>query len=328
MLRDSTSLHIELACERLLQGGLVVMPTETVYGLAADATNSDAIEKIYTLKNRPRFNPLIVHVESIEMAQSIAVCNSQAQSLMMALWPGPLTVILPLRMNHGLSPLVTAGLDTVAVRMPAHPVAQALIRGTKRPLAAPSANPSGRLSPTQALQVARYFDQEALFILAGGTSKVGIESTILDLGENVPKILRAGAIGVDELEPLIGHVVFADGGEAIKAPGQLKRHYATNTPLRLNAVDVQKGEAFLGFGNMNFIGAKGFGFVRDMPHGLWRNLSPEGDLHVAATHLYAMLDELDHVGVTCIAVQKIPNQGLGIAINDRLTRAAIREDEK
>lgn len=323
MLIQATPPAIQDAAQALRRGELVAFPTETVYGLGADACNGMAVAKIYALKNRPLHNPLIIHVASVEDAEKIGQFDSRAQTLASSLWPGPLTLIVPKRNGNGIAANATAGLDTVALRIPAHPVAAALIQSAGTPLAAPSANPSGTLSPTRPEHVARHLAAQGLIVLSGGATTIGLESTVLDLTTHPARILRPGAIGLDELEPLIGPVQMADGTEAIKAPGQLKRHYATRTPLRLNAVDVKHGEAFLGFGNVGFIGVESVGFVRDMDHHLWRNLSPEGDLHAAATHLYAMLDELDQSGAPTIAVQAIPMQGLGIAINDRLSRAAV-----
>lgn len=325
MLLQTTPHAIAKAAEMLRSGELVVFPTETVYGLGGDATSDAAIAKIYALKKRPVYNPLILHIASVTQAELLGVFDDRAQTLAQSLWPGPLTLILPARPNNGVAPAATAGLPTVALRIPAHPTAYGLLQMAQRPIAAPSANLSGTLSPTRPEHVARRLAASGLCVLAGGATPIGLESTVLDLTGKVAKILRPGAIGIDELEPLIGEVVFADGGEAIKAPGQLKRHYATNTPLRLNAVDVKQGEAFLGFSNTSFIGVENVGFVRDMDHRLWRNLSADGDLHTAATHLYAMLDELDQAGAKAIAVQAIPEQGLGIAINDRLRRAAVKE---
>lgn len=327
MFLQPTQDAIARAAALIQSGELVVFPTETVYGLGADATNEVAVAKIYAAKNRPSYNPLIVHVDSLAMFESLCVPDARADTLARTLWPGPLTMVLPARPNNNLAVNVTAGLDTVAVRMPAHPVAHELIRVSGRPIAAPSANESGSLSPTRPEHVARRLASEGICVLAGGATNIGLESTVLDLTEPVAKILRSGAIGIDELEPLIGDVVFADGTEIIRAPGQLKRHYATNTPLRLNAIDVKEGEAFLGFGNTGFIGASNVGFARDLPHTHFLNLSPEGDLHQAATNLYAMLDELDQSDAKMIAVQRIPDQGLGIAINDRLKRAAVPKEE-
>ncbi len=327
MFLQPTPDAITRAAALIQSGELVVFPTETVYGLGADATSQEAVAKIYALKNRPSYNPLIVHVDSLAMCEALCVFDDRAQTLAETLWPGPLTLVLPVRAGNGLAANVTAGLSTVAVRMPAHPVAHALIQQAGMPIAAPSANISGTLSPTRPEHVARRLMAEGVCVLAGGATSIGLESTVLDLTAGVAKILRSGAIGIEELEPLIGDVVFADGTEIIKAPGQLKRHYATNTPLRLNAIDVKEGEAFLGFGNTGFIGVAGIGFARDLPYTHFRNLSAEGDLHQAATNLYAMLDELDQAGTKMIAVQKIPEQGLGIAINDRLKRAAVPKEE-
>ncbi len=326
MLIQATPPAIRDAADALRAGELVAFPTETIYGLGADARNAAAVAKIYALKNRPAYNPLIVHIASLEDAETIGVFDARAQTLARSLWPGPLTLVVPARPQNGIAENATAGLQTVALRLPAHPVAQALIRAVGAPLVAPSANPSGTLSPTRPEHVARRLAAQGLIVLSGGATTIGLESTVIDLTTHPARILRPGAIGPDDLEPLIGPVVMADGTEAIKAPGQLKRHYAPRTPLRLNAVDVKKGEAFLGFGNTGFIGVEEVGFVRDMPVEKWRNLSPEGDLHAAATNLYAMLDELDQAGAPMIAVQPVPEQGLGIAINDRLRRAAVREE--
>src|SRR5690606_27771680 len=194
------------------------------------------------------------------------------------------------------------GLPTVALRVPAHPVAAELLKRAGVPVAAPSANPSGQLSPTAPLHVAQHFGEDLSLVIAAGASTIGLESTVLDLSGEAPKILRPGAIGTEELAPLLGMVAFADGTEAVKAPGQLKRHYATHTPLRLRAVDVKAGEGFLGFGKTDFIGVEGVGFLRDLNADHWRNLSPAGDLAEAATNLYAMLHVLDQAGLKGIAV--------------------------
>jgi L-threonylcarbamoyladenylate synthase len=294
---------LELAA-RLRAGELVAFPTETVYGLGADATSSDAVLKIYETKGRPRFNPLIVHVADLAMAERFVSFTPMALRLA-EFWPGPLTLVLPRRPEAGLSDLVTAGLDTVGIRIPAHPLALALIRETGRPLAAPSANRSGKLSPTTAAQVERSFDG-AVPVLEGGASEAGVESTILAVEGDVVTQLRAGALPRDEIEARLGRpVVVAKHDAAIAAPGMLASHYAPNATLRLDAERAEPGEAWLGFG----------------PGPAGANLSPSGDLREAARNLFAMLHRLDE-GATRIAVAPIPRQGLGEAINDRLKRAA------
>lgn len=289
----------------LRQGGVVAFPTETVYGLGADATNSDAVLRIYETKGRPRFNPLIVHVADIAMAQTVAHMSPLAETLARAFWPGPLTLVLPRRADAGLSDIVTAGLETVGVRVPDHPLALDLIRTAGVPLAAPSANPSGRLSPTTAEQVHKAF-KGSVPVLDGGPCRSGVESTILAVdGERLTQ-LRAGALPREEIERLVGREVAAAAeGSAIAAPGMLASHYAPNAALRLNAPAAQPGEVLLGFGAVD--GAL--------------NLSPGGDLHEAARNLFAMLHELDGQAAR-IAVAPIPHSGLGEAINDRLKRAA------
>jgi L-threonylcarbamoyladenylate synthase len=288
----------------LRAGGVVAFPTETVYGLGADATNSDAVLKIYETKGRPRFNPLIVHVADLEMARSLVQLPPLAEQLT-SFWPGPLTLVLPKRPEAGLSDLVTAGLDTVGIRIPGHPLALALIRQTGRPLAAPSANPSGRLSPTTAAQVTRAFDGR-VSVLDGGPSQSGVESTILAVDGDTVTQLRAGALPREDVERALGRsITVAASGGAILAPGMLASHYAPHATIRLNAKTADPGEAHLGFG----------------PVAGTLNLSPSGDLREAARNLFAMLHELD-TRTPRIAVAPIPNTGLGEAINDRLQRAA------
>ena len=288
----------------LRAGELVAFPTETVYGLGADATNSDAVLKIYETKGRPRFNPLIVHVADLAMAEALVRFSPMARKLAQ-FWPGPLTLVLPKRPEAGLSDLVTAGLDTVGIRIPAHPLALELIRAAGRPLAAPSANRSGKLSPTTAAQVERSFGG-AVPVLEGGASQAGVESTILAVEGDVVTQLRAGALPRDEIEAAIGQpVVVAKHDAAIAAPGMLASHYAPNATLRLDAERAEAGETWLGFG----------------PGPIGANLSPSGDLREAARNLFSMLHQLDE-GATRIAVAPIPRRGLGEAINDRLKRAA------
>jgi len=296
------------AAELLLAGRLCAFPTETVYGLGADATNSDAVLAIYETKGRPRFNPLIVHCADLAMAETLVEFSPLALRLA-ELWPGPLTLVLKARPGNGLSDIVTAGLDTVAIRVPDHPLALELIRATDRPLAAPSANPSGRLSPTSAYQVRLGFGGRVP-VLDGGPCKAGVESTIIAVDGDRLVQLRAGAFARDDIEMVLGvSVETAAKDAAVSAPGMLLSHYAPRAGMRLNA-HPQRGEAWLAFG-------PGEEFAGPM-----RNLSPSGDLKEAARNLFAMLHELDAEGVETIAVSPIPKDGLGEAINDRLERAA------
>jgi L-threonylcarbamoyladenylate synthase len=288
----------------LRAGGVVAFPTETVYGLGADATNSDAVLKIYETKGRPRFNPLIVHVADLPMARTLVDLPPLAETLA-RFWPGPLTLVLPKRPDADLSDIVTAGLDSVGIRIPDHPLALALIRETGRPLAAPSANPSGKLSPTTAEQVRKAFGNRVP-VLDGGPCRSGVESTILAVDGDTVTQLRAGALARDVIEKAIGRAVAVAGADAkVASPGMLASHYAPNAHLRLNAKSPEPGEAYLAFG-------PGQGTL---------NLSASGDLHEAARNLFAMLHELD-AKARRIAVAPVPHHGLGEAINDRLKRAA------
>lgn len=288
----------------LRAGQLVAFPTETVYGLGADATNSDAVLKIYEAKGRPRFNPLIVHVADLAMAEPLVELSPMARRLAQ-FWPGPLTLVLPKRPESGLSDIVTAGLDTVGIRIPDHPLAQELIRAAGRPLAAPSANRSGKLSPTTADQVVKGF-QGLVPVLDGGPSQSGVESTILAVEGDAVIQLRAGALPREEIEAAIGRPIAQAAHDArIAAPGMLASHYAPNATLRLDAASAEPGETYLGFG----------------PGRPGPNLSPAGDLREAARNLFSMLHKLDE-SATRIAVAPIPHAGLGEAINDRLRRAA------
>jgi L-threonylcarbamoyladenylate synthase len=295
---------IPYLAQLLRDGEVVAFPTETVYGLGADATSSDAVLKIYETKGRPRFNPLIVHVADLSMAETLAEFRPLARRLAQ-FWPGPLTLVLPRKSTAGLSDIATAGLDSVGIRIPAHPLAQELIRAAGRPLAAPSANPSGRLSPTTAGQVLTGFAGRVP-VLEGGPADAGVESTILAVVGDTVTQLRAGALPREEAEAAIGQdiAVAAEGGP-ITAPGMLASHYAPKARLRIHVEHPEPGEVYLGFGGRD--GAL--------------NLSPTGDLREAARNLFAMLHHLDAVAKR-IAVAPIPNTGLGEAINDRLTRAA------
>lgn len=326
-LLPPTASSIHRAAQELREGRLVVLPTETVYGLGADASNSEAVAKIYTLKSRPQFNPLIVHGASISDLEKIAMFDDRAHEIAHHFWPGPLTLILPLRDQAPVSDLVTAGLKTVAVRMPAHEVFQSVLKDSGLLIAAPSANRSGEVSPTAPHHVIDSLGSECPMMIAGGQCRVGLESTILDLSEADAKILRTGAITADEIYEKIGvHVSYATIPDEITgkvtSPGQLLKHYAPSIPVRLNAVDVEPDEALLAFGSLKFMGVRGGGFAKDLPRDQWMNLSDQGDLTEAATHLFAYLRALDQPQFRAIAVMNIPNQGIGLAINDRLARAA------
>jgi L-threonylcarbamoyladenylate synthase len=296
------------AAALLRSGKLCAFPTETVYGLGADATDADAVLSIYETKGRPRFNPLIIHCADLAMAETLAEFSPLARRAA-ALWPASLTLVLPAKPQNGLADVATAGLDTVAIRIPDHPLALDLIAAVGRPLAAPSANPSGRLSPTTAEQVRRGFAGKVP-VLDGGPCRAGVESTIIRVeGERLVQ-LRAGAVARKEIERRLGVAVeVAEKDAAVAAPGMLASHYAPNAQMRLNATP-RAGEAYLAFGT-----APQFS-------GPMRNLSPSGDLHEAARNLFSMLHELDAAGAGVIAVAPIPETGLGEAINDRLQRAA------
>ncbi|MBI1361081.1 MAG: threonylcarbamoyl-AMP synthase [Alphaproteobacteria bacterium] len=295
----------------LLDGGLVAMPTETVYGLAADATNGRAVASIYTAKGRPSFNPLICHVADRAMAETCAVFSPLAHALADHFWPGPLTLVLPRAATCPVSELATAGLDTIAVRMPKSPAALELIRLVGRPLAAPSANPSERLSPTTAAHVAENLGDRIDLILDGGVCRAGLESTIIALTKTGAAMLRPGALARSGIELLTGLLTAPDPHAGIVAPGMMRRHYAPRAPLRLDAVDAREGESFLAFG------APPKGVTASL------NLSERGDLEEAASNLFAMLRRLDATS-NAIAVAPIPDTGLGEGINDRLKRAAAR----
>jgi L-threonylcarbamoyladenylate synthase len=302
MLADD---QIKKAAMLLKQGQLVAIPTETVYGLAGNATSDKAVALIYETKGRPQFNPLITHVLSLEDAKAFVTVNKQAEALAKQFWPGPLTLVLPRKEGCALSLLVSAGLDSVAIRSPAHPVARALLAETGFPLAAPSANRSGKISPTEARHVGDEFGSD-IAILDGGKCSEGIESTVIDL-TGAPTVLRPGTITQEAIEAVIGKIATTHNG-SIKSPGMLEKHYAPNTPLRLNAMHADSGELLLAFGAALTGSAE--------------NLSPSGDLKEAAANLFHMLRALDKKDAKGIAVMPIPEEGLGIAINDRLRRAA------
>lgn len=321
---EPTEENISAAAVMLQDGGIVTLPTETVYGLGADATNDFSVALIFEAKGRPAFNPVIVHYLDKATAEKDVIFNDAAEQLATVFWPGPLTMILPRRPESRLSLLTSAGLPTQAVRVPSHPVARQLIKALGRPIAAPSANASGNLSPTTPQHVLQSLGGRAGMILAGGKAEVGLESTVVDLTGDVPTLLRPGAITLEDLQMQLGevHVETEAVTENPKSPGQLLKHYAPRTPLRLQAVDVKKGEALLAFGSLRFMGVEGGGFAKDLPQGRLLNLSESGDLNEAAANLFAMLHLLDEGKFARIAVMSIPDTGLGIAINDRLKRAA------
>lgn len=319
----ATPENIAAAARRLAEGGLVSFPTETVYGLGADATNDKAVASIFAAKGRPEFNPLIVHVADRALARKFAKFDERAEILTSSFWPGPLTLVLPRTEMCPVSKLASAGLPTLAVRVPSHPMALALLKDFGGPVAAPSANRSGSISPTAPMHVQTSLGIDAGLILAAGRCTIGLESTVLDLSEEKAVLLRPGAVTQEEIEDMIGPVdVVFDNPDAPKSPGQLLKHYAPNTPLRLGAVDVRPGEALLAFGSIKFMGIVGGGAAKDLPAERLRNLSETGDPVEAAANLFAMLHDLDKSGAESIAVMSIPLTGLGVAVNDRLKRAA------
>ncbi|WP_068108886.1 L-threonylcarbamoyladenylate synthase [Tropicimonas marinistellae] len=303
---DPDDAGLARAAQLLAQGQLVAFPTETVYGLGADARQGEAVAHIFEAKGRPRFNPLIVHVADFEAAQQIGRFNADAAALADAFWPGPLTLVVPLRDDAGLSDLVTAGLQTVGIRVPAGAVSQALLNGFGGPVAAPSANPSGKVSPTEAAHVLDGLDGRIAAVVDGGAAKVGVESTIVGAFDH-PRLLRPGGLPAEAIEDALGRpLAHAPAGPTPNAPGQLASHYAPNAPLRLNVTHPRSGERLLGFG--------------PAAERATLNLSPSGDLVEAAANLFAFLRRID--GPSPIAVSPIPDHGLGRAINDRLVRAA------
>ena len=308
----ATEEAIGRAAQALARGEIVAFPTETVYGLGADARDAHAVAKVFAAKERPRFNPLIVHVPDLAAAEAYAVFDATARKLAEAFWPGPLSLVLPKRADSGIADLVTAGLDTIALRAPNHRVAQELLAEAKLPIAAPSANRSGRVSPTMAAHVEAELGDVPAMILDGGPCPLGIESTVVGVAGDAPVLLRLGAVPREAIEAVLGQALpLANEDAAIASPGQLERHYAPNTPLRLGATDVRTGEALLAFGPNAPQGA-----VASI------NLSASGDLEEAAANLFASLRRLDEAGAKAMAVMPIPERGLGEAINDRLRRAA------
>ncbi len=294
------------AAQILRAGGLVAMPTETVYGLAARADSADAVAQIYRTKGRPDFNPLIVHVSSLDMARKLAVFDAVAEKLAARFWPGPLTLVLPLREGAGIAPAVTAGLGTIALRQPGHPIAARLLAETGLPLAAPSANRSNAVSPTRPEHVLESFGMDAPSVIDGGACEAGLESTIVALDpQGGWRLLRPGPIAAEELAEVLGPEAKSRGA-TIQAPGQLAKHYSPGKPVALGVTSPEADTFMIGFGEI----------VGDV------NLSPGGDLAEAASRLYAALHEGAASDKARIAVAPIPQHGMGRAINDRLQRAA------
>jgi L-threonylcarbamoyladenylate synthase len=298
---------VDRAAQLLRAGALVAMPTETVYGLAGDARNPDAVAAIFAAKGRPAHNPLIVHLDCLDAAERLADLPDAARVLARAFWPGALTLVAPLRRGHGLAEAVTSGLPTVALRVPAHPLARALLAEFGGPVAAPSANPSGRISPTMAAHVMAGLGGRIAGILDGGPCPVGVESTILGFEGDTPILLRDGGISSEQISAVLGHAPCARTGTKITAPGQMLSHYAPQARVRLNVSKPDTNEVWIGFGP-NCEGAA-------------LSLSPSGNLTEAATALFATLHKADAMGQP-IAIAPVPMHGIGAAINDRLRRAA------
>jgi L-threonylcarbamoyladenylate synthase len=303
---DGQTRGLDRAVAALRAGGIVILPTETVYGLAADASNPLSVAAVYAAKGRPSFNPLIAHVADLAAARRIAVLDERAERLARAFWPGPLTIVAPIANAAAVCDLARAGLDTVALRVPGHPLARALLEAFGGPVVAPSANRSGRPSPTTFADAVEETGPSAAEALDGGPCAVGLESTVVAVLPDGPaRLLRPGAVTREQIEALIGPLAEADG-DAKRSPGRLALHYAPDAPVRINVTRPEPGEAFLAFG------------PDDSPF----NLSPSGDLVEAAANLFALLRAADRTRPTAIAVAPIPAEGLGEAINDRLKRAA------
>lgn len=317
MARQKTSIvspdaaALAEAARRILAGELVAVPTETVYGLAADATNAEAVARIYAAKGRPSFNPLIVHVASVEAAERVAVFDPEALALARAFWPGPLTLVLPRRGDGGLAEAVSAGLPTIGVRVPRHPVMLALLEAVGRPLAAPSANASGGISPTTAEHVLASLGARAPMVLDGGATERGVESTIVAVGADRVRVLRPGPIPIDQIEAVVRGPALSPSFGKIEAPGMMASHYAPSKPVRLEAVEAAADEWLIGFGAA---------VAGD------DSLSVRGDLAEAAANLFAALHRAEASKRPRIAVAPVPEEGIGVAINDRLRRAAAPQE--
>ena len=305
---DGQARDMAAAVAALADGGLAIMPTETVYGLAARACDPTAVARLFEAKGRPRFNPLIVHVGDVADARRIAVLDERAERLIAAYWPGPLTIVAPYRPGPAVCDLARAGLDTVAVRAPAHPVARALLAALGEPLVAPSANRSGRPSPTTFSAAVEETGARAAVALDGGPCAIGVESTVVSLLDGPARLLRPGSVTRARIEALIGPLAEAEI-DASRSPGRLARHYAPDAPIRLGVTEPLGDEVYLAFGSAD-VGSRVL------------NLSPSGDLREAAANLFAFLRLADAMAPAGIAVAPIPLEGLGEAINDRLARAA------
>ena len=309
----ATTDAIQTAADRLQRGQLVAFPTETVYGLGADATNDRAVVSIFEAKQRPAFNPLICHFPSVDAVRDMLPLPAPAAALADAFWPGSLSIVVSRPTDCPISRLASAGLDTVAVRVPDHPIAHNLLELSGRPIAAPSANRSGRLSPTRASDVLTSLTDVDILILDGGTCRVGLESTVVGVApDGSLELLRDGGISREDLEQVTGqpaHIV--DEPDEIRAPGMLARHYEPTLPLRINATNAHPDEILIGFGPDS-----------DVMHAPTFNLSPSGDLREAAANLFAMLHDAEAAGGRSIAIAPIPDEGIGRAINDRLRRGA------
>ncbi|MDF1722789.1 MAG: L-threonylcarbamoyladenylate synthase [Minwuia sp.] len=314
-MSDGSTQDQELAqAAALLRAGkLVAFPTETVYGLGADATNGTAVASIFAAKNRPSFNPLIAHVADVSAARKLVIFDGLAERLAARFWPGALTLVLPRKADCPVAAICSAGLDTLAIRVPAGEIAQGLLRAVDRPIAAPSANPSGKLSPTTAAHVRAGLGDRVAMVLDGGPCAVGVESTVIGIFDGAAVLLRPGGLPVEEIEQVTGPLQLpASDPTAPASPGMLASHYAPGGQLRLNALVADDDEVLIGFGP-------------DAPSSA-RNLSPSGNLVEAAANLFQVLHEIDRAGAQRIAVMPIPRHGLGLAINDRLDRAAAPRD--
>ncbi len=312
-LKES-SYSINKAVKILNDGGMVALKTETVYGIACDANNIFSIEKVYNLKKRPLFNPLIIHVNDLEMAKKIAVFDELSKKIANYFWPGPLTLILPRKKNILIEDFAVAGLETVALRIPNSVVFQKVLKKFKKPIAAPSANPSGYISSTNAKHVFDSFGRKIELIIDSGKSNFGLESTILNLSKKKLSITRQGIISSDEIKKIVRRKIEISDNSKIKkpiSPGQIKRHYAPNTPLKMNVKSPKKGDALLFFGNNH-----NYKFNPSL------NLSKKGDLYEAAQNLFDYLRKLDKLKMKRIAVTPIPLKGIGKTINERLIRAS------
>jgi L-threonylcarbamoyladenylate synthase len=312
-IKTPNAAGINLAVATLASGDIAALPTETVYGLAADAANGLAVAKIYAAKGRPSFNPLICHVSGLEMARMSGVFDPISEQLAKAFWPGPLTLVVPIREGARIDPLVTAGLSTIALRAPKG-VASEIITLLGRPIAAPSANISGRISATSAQAVSDDLGASVPLVIDGGPSPVGLESTIVKVEIGRVRLLRPGGVPAEDIESVLGMALDRASGGGIEAPGMLESHYAPNAKLRMNADKVFAGEALLAFGPVRAAGADAASQML--------NLSEAGDLTEAAANLFAHLLALDRSGAAAIAVEPVPVHGLGEAVNDRLARAA------